>query len=143
MPTIHDVARAAGVGIGTVSNVLNGRGTVGAAYRDRVEVAIAELGYVPNETARRLRAHSGAQDPVGQGRLLAEAPLDAEVRRAITAQDVRVLTLLADGADPATVAGAIGEGEQSVRRRLARLKERLGAVTTAHLVAIAVRQRII
>lgn len=52
--TIGDVARRAGVGVGTVSRVLNDRPKVGAETRARVLAAIAELDYVPSETARTL-----------------------------------------------------------------------------------------
>ncbi|WP_159064259.1 LacI family DNA-binding transcriptional regulator [Streptomyces canus] len=52
--TIADVARRAGVGVGTVSRVLNDRPKVGAQTRARVLAAIEELKYVPSETARRL-----------------------------------------------------------------------------------------
>ncbi|WP_198667338.1 LacI family DNA-binding transcriptional regulator [Glycomyces dulcitolivorans] len=44
--TLQHVARAAGVSIGTVSKVVNGRTGVGAETRVRVEEVIAELGYV-------------------------------------------------------------------------------------------------
>ena len=54
--TIRDVAQHAGVSVGTVSNVLNGRGRVGAATRQRVEDAIAELGYRPDTIAQSLIA---------------------------------------------------------------------------------------
>jgi DNA-binding LacI/PurR family transcriptional regulator len=53
-PTIADVARRAGVGVGTVSRVLNDRPKVGADTRTRVLAAIAELDYVPSANARRL-----------------------------------------------------------------------------------------
>ncbi len=52
MPTIHDVARAAGVGIGTVSRVLNRSSLVSAATRQRVLAAIEQLGYQPSPIAR-------------------------------------------------------------------------------------------
>ena len=55
-PTIREVARLAGVSIGTVSNVLNRTGAVHAETRDAVERAIAELGYRPNTIARSLIA---------------------------------------------------------------------------------------
>ncbi|WP_306316747.1 MULTISPECIES: LacI family DNA-binding transcriptional regulator [unclassified Streptomyces] len=55
-PTLHDVAARAGVSIKTVSNVLRGvRGKVSTATAERVHQAIAELGYRPNLSARRLR----------------------------------------------------------------------------------------
>lgn len=52
--TIKDVARLAEVSIGTVSRVVNGRENVGADYRERVQRAVAELGYRPNVSARQL-----------------------------------------------------------------------------------------
>lgn len=53
-PSIHDVAREAGVSITTVSHALNGRGRVLPETRDRV-VDIAEtLGYSANVHAQRL-----------------------------------------------------------------------------------------
>ena len=42
-PTMKDVAREAGVSIGTVSKVINGI-PVGESYRRRVEAAIRALG---------------------------------------------------------------------------------------------------
>lgn len=54
--TLHDVARAAGVSIKTVSNVINDYPHVRAETREKVEAAIAELGYTPNLTARNLRS---------------------------------------------------------------------------------------
>jgi multiple sugar transport system substrate-binding protein len=55
MATIKDIARAAGVAQGTVSNVLNNTGKVSADKIRRVEEAIARLGYVPNVQASLLR----------------------------------------------------------------------------------------
>ncbi|MEV7694610.1 LacI family DNA-binding transcriptional regulator [Microbacterium sp. NPDC089189] len=55
-PTLHDVARLAGVSIKTVSNVINDHPNVRSTTRARVEHAIAELGYTPNLTARNLRS---------------------------------------------------------------------------------------
>jgi DNA-binding LacI/PurR family transcriptional regulator len=54
--THKDVAERAGVSVATVSYVLNnGPRPVSARARARVEEAIAELGYYPNELARSLR----------------------------------------------------------------------------------------
>ncbi len=52
--TIYDVAKAAGVGISTVSRVLNESKNVRPETRQRVLKAIAELGYRPNPLARNL-----------------------------------------------------------------------------------------
>ena len=55
-PRIQDVARRAGVAIGTVSNVLNNPDLVAEQTRLKVEAAIAELGFVRNSAARALAA---------------------------------------------------------------------------------------
>ncbi|MFZ4827770.1 MAG: LacI family DNA-binding transcriptional regulator [Phototrophicaceae bacterium] len=52
--TIKDVAQVAGVGIGTVSRVLNGGQHVKEETRLRVFAAIDSLDYQPNQAARRL-----------------------------------------------------------------------------------------
>lgn len=55
---VKEVAARAGVSVGTVSNVLNGRRSVAPDYVERVMRAIGELGFVPNDAARTLRAGS-------------------------------------------------------------------------------------
>src|SRR6478672_11551269 len=67
--SIKDVAAAAGVSVGTVSNVLNRPDAVRPTTRARVEAAIARLGFVPNASARQLAA--------GRSRTLAYLVLDA------------------------------------------------------------------
>lgn len=52
---LRDVAERAGVSVRTVSNVVNDFPHVSPAVRERVQQAIAELGYAPNMTARFLR----------------------------------------------------------------------------------------
>lgn len=54
MAGIQDVAKKAGVGIGTVSRVLNKNGYVSEETRKKVEKAIEDLNYTPNEIARNL-----------------------------------------------------------------------------------------
>jgi LacI family transcriptional regulator len=58
MTTLRDVARQAGVSKSTVSNVIRGGAPVAEETRQRVETAIAELGYHPNAIARSLRARA-------------------------------------------------------------------------------------
>jgi LacI family transcriptional regulator len=53
--TIRDVAREAGVSIGTVSAVINGRGLVAEDTKRHVLRVIAELGFEPNNAARSLK----------------------------------------------------------------------------------------
>ncbi len=52
---MRDVAVLAGVGVGTVSRVVNGGTSVRPATAERVHAAIAQLGFRPNEIARALR----------------------------------------------------------------------------------------
>jgi LacI family transcriptional regulator len=53
-PRIRDVAARAGVGVGTVSRVLNDAPGVADATRERVRAVMQELGYRPSSTARNL-----------------------------------------------------------------------------------------
>jgi DNA-binding LacI/PurR family transcriptional regulator len=53
-PTIEDVARAAGVSRATASRVINNAPGASGLLRSRVQAAVADLGYRPNETARAL-----------------------------------------------------------------------------------------
>lgn len=57
LATIYDVAKAAGVSPKTVSRVINGDAPVGEKTRDKVETAIATLGYVPSLAARTMRSN--------------------------------------------------------------------------------------
>lgn len=66
---IKAVAARAGVSIGTVSNVLNRPDAVSETTREKVLKAIAELGFVRNESGRHLRA--------GRSRTIAYLVLDA------------------------------------------------------------------
>jgi LacI family transcriptional regulator len=68
MVGIKDVARQAGVSVGTVSNVINRPDLVSEETRDRVQTVIKQLGYVRSESARQLRA--------GQSRIMALLVLD-------------------------------------------------------------------
>jgi LacI family transcriptional regulator, galactose operon repressor len=52
---IGDVAALAGVSAASVSRVMTGSRTVKPETRERVEQAVAELGYIPNQSARSLK----------------------------------------------------------------------------------------
>ncbi len=52
--TINDVAKKAGVANSTVSKVLNNYENVSQATKDKVNLAIKELNYVPNAFASAL-----------------------------------------------------------------------------------------
>jgi LacI family transcriptional regulator len=56
LPSIRTVASLAGVSTATVSNVLNARRSVGPALAARVHAAVAELGYIADLGASRLRS---------------------------------------------------------------------------------------
>lgn len=55
MTTLRDVARRAGVSIGSASTVINNTAPVSAELRARVLSAVDELGYVPDAVARSLK----------------------------------------------------------------------------------------
>jgi LacI family transcriptional regulator len=68
MAGIKDVARQAGVSVGTVSNVINRPDLVSEETRAKVHAAIDLLGFVRSESARQLRA--------GRSRIVAMLVLD-------------------------------------------------------------------
>jgi DNA-binding LacI/PurR family transcriptional regulator len=55
-PTLADVARLAGVSAATASRVLSGSAHVQPKTREKVEQAVARLGYVRNRAARAVRS---------------------------------------------------------------------------------------
>ncbi|WP_417091054.1 LacI family DNA-binding transcriptional regulator, partial [Marvinbryantia sp.] len=54
MATLKDVAREAGLTVGTVSRVLNNRGYISGQTREKVYDVMKRLNYQPNEMARSL-----------------------------------------------------------------------------------------
>ena len=58
MTGIRDVAKLAGVSPSTVSRVMNGTARVDDEKRQKVERAILETGFKPNEVARSLYKRS-------------------------------------------------------------------------------------
>ncbi|WP_151482328.1 LacI family DNA-binding transcriptional regulator [Streptomyces albicerus] len=112
-PTIHDVAREAGVSRGTVSRVLNGGHYVSPAAAEAVNAAIRRTGYVVNRHARSLI--TGRSDSIGflltepQERFFEDPNFNVLLRgctQALAAHDIPLLLMLA--------------GTQDERRRLTR-----------------------
>lgn len=79
--SVKDVAATAGVSLGTVSNVLNRPDRVKPDTRARVEKAMADLGFVRNESARQLRA--GTSKTLGYVMLDATNPFFTDVAQGI------------------------------------------------------------
>ncbi|MEV7085698.1 LacI family DNA-binding transcriptional regulator [Streptomyces sp. NPDC093085] len=112
-PTIHDVAREAGVSRGTVSRVLNGGHYVSPASEEAVNAAIRKTGYVVNRHARSLI--TGRSDSVAflltepQERFFEDPNFNVLLRgctQALAAHDIPLLLMIA--------------GTKDERRRIAR-----------------------
>ena len=58
MATIRDIAKKAGVSVGTISNYLNSPDLLADPTRERIQAAIDELGYYPKAAARALKSQS-------------------------------------------------------------------------------------
>ncbi|NUP59964.1 MAG: LacI family DNA-binding transcriptional regulator [Pseudarthrobacter sp.] len=106
--TMNDVARVAGVSLKTVSNVLNDYEFIRPATKQRVQDAIAELGYEANLTARSLR--SGKTSMLGLVLSDLSAPyyaeLAAKLMKAASRHGYRVLVEQSD-ADPSVELGTL------------------------------------
>src|SRR2546428_2601339 len=81
MTSSREVAVRAGVSLGTVSNVLNRPEIVAEETRRRVQLAIEEIGFVPNGSARQLRA--GRSQHIGLVVLDVANPFFTEVARGV------------------------------------------------------------
>ncbi|KZF10048.1 MAG: LacI family DNA-binding transcriptional regulator [Rhodococcus sp. (in: high G+C Gram-positive bacteria)] len=111
--SMREVAALAGVSMGTISNVLNRPDMVSEATRERVEAAIAQLGFVRNDAARQLRA--------GQSRMLAVVVLDA--RNPFFLDVAAGAESVADANDLLMVLVGSGESEDRENRQLRLLME--------------------
>lgn len=86
MATIKDVARVAGVGLGTASRVVSGKGSVAPATAERVRRAIKQLKFRPSHAARSLLSGStqmiGVYIPILKGTFYTPIlqTIDAELR---------------------------------------------------------------
>ncbi|ROP27083.1 LacI family DNA-binding transcriptional regulator [Pseudokineococcus lusitanus] len=125
-PVMTDVARRAGVSHQTVSRVLNGHHSVRPETRERVEAAIAELGYRRNRAARALVT----RQTLTLGVVASSAPLHGP------SSMLAAVERAAHGAGYATmIASADGTGREEVLERLAQVSDRGvdGVVVTAPL----------
>ncbi len=111
--SIKEVARQAGVSLGTVSNVLNRPEVVSEPTRQRVIEAIQKLGYVRNDSARQLRA--------GHSRTIAIVVLD--VANPFFTDVVRGAEEAIDAAGAVAVVCNSGESAARERRHLDLLEE--------------------
>ncbi len=88
MSTIKDVAKLAGVGLGTASRVVSGKGSVAPATAEKVRRAIAALDFRPSHAARALLSGStqmiGVYIPLLSGSFYPSIlqTIDAELRAA-------------------------------------------------------------
>jgi DNA-binding LacI/PurR family transcriptional regulator len=108
-PTIRDVARRAGVGVGTVSRVLNDSPLVKSDKRERVVTAIAELGFVRNATAHSLS--TGRSHAIGVIAPFFTSPSSAERLRGLSARlsERGYMLLLVDVETPEQRAAAFND----------------------------------
>jgi LacI family transcriptional regulator len=98
---MHDVAREAGVSLKTVSRVVNDEGGVSPEFTNRVEAAITELGYRPDDRARRLRQAASRTGTIGFVLVDVANPFFSSILRGIEevarARDYLVLAGSTDG----------------------------------------------
>lgn len=99
MVTIHDVAKAAGVSIATVSACINASAPVSPALRRRVNDAVAATGYRPDALARSLK--TGVTRTLGLAVESLGSPFAAAVAQAAVraAAEKGYAMLLAHGLD--------------------------------------------
>ncbi|GAA1516877.1 LacI family DNA-binding transcriptional regulator [Nocardioides humi] len=139
--SVKDVASAAGVSVGTVSNVLNRPEKVSPATLEHVQQVIEQLGFVRNDAARQLRA--GTNRAIGMVVLDVRNPFFTDVARGVElrlAEHRRPLILGSSGQDAdrestyldlfeeQRVSGLLISPVGKVLPRLRRLRERGTAV---------------
>ena len=55
--TIKDIARICGVGVSTVSRAMNDHPDINRETKEKIQAAIREYNYIPNNSARNLKRH--------------------------------------------------------------------------------------
>jgi LacI family transcriptional regulator len=106
IPTIHDVARSAGVATSTVSRALRGEPRVNAETRARIHKIAEELRYSPSRSALSLRSVNTRT--IGLVATNMENPIAIDHLRATVraAFDAGYAVLVADGQDSAAIQDA-------------------------------------
>lgn len=106
LPTIHDVARRAGVSTSTVSRSLTGESRVSAKTRERIRKIADELGYRPSRSAQALR--SAKTGTIGLLAPNLENPIAYDHLRATVraAFDLGYTVLVGDGQESAEIQDA-------------------------------------
>ena len=115
--TIKDIAKACGVGVSTVSRVLNNRPDVSPEVRARVLSVVEATGYIPNNSARDLgRSRSDAIGVVvrGMGNLFFSQVLDTLTQEIDRAGYTMILRFIDSDADEVKE-GAVLEREKKLR----------------------------
>ncbi len=113
-PTMRHVAEAAGVGVATVSRVINNSPGVSAPTRDAVREAVDALGFRPNFGARTLRRQRTSTIGLVLGDILEphQTALVASVGAAMVAEGIQVVIASTDEDE--------GRERQAVEELLAR-----------------------
>ncbi|WP_432548745.1 LacI family DNA-binding transcriptional regulator [Kineococcus sp. SYSU DK004] len=138
-PVLADVAELAGVSQQTVSRVVNGSPSVARRTRERVEAAIAELGYRPNAAARALVTRRSRRIGVVAARatLHGTAATLLGVQEAARAAGYSVTVVMVRDILPETVEEALRElHEQSVEGVVAIVPEDAAQETVAAADAV-------
>jgi len=119
MATLADVAKVAGVGVMSVSRVVNGTRSVSKETEEKVRAAIRRIGYEPNEAARILKG----QRAQVLGLIVPDLsdPFFATCAHAIqeTAREAGYMTLMVDSGHQPNVEKA--QAEVMTRRQIAGL----------------------
>lgn len=115
--TIKDIAKTCGVGVSTVSRVLNNKPDVSDSVRQKVLEAVKESGYIPNNSARDLvKTHSDAIGVIvrGMGNLFF-AELLKTISTEIDKHGYTMVLHLIDADADEIKAGAVLEREKKLR----------------------------
>jgi LacI family transcriptional regulator len=106
-PTIRDVAALAGVGIKTVSRVINDETNVSPQMRARVQRAVVALNFKPNQGAGALRRGDRKTRTLGLLLDAVDNPFSASINRAVE--------LVASKRDTAVFAASFGDDPERER----------------------------